>query len=251
MEMIQIDYDGRVAVVKLAHSVTNAINMQVVTELTECLQNVNTDPHANSVVLSSLNEKFFSIGLDIPTLYGLSKKDFAAFYQAFTRVLVDLYTLPKPTIAAITGHAVAGGCILAICCDYRFIGEGKKLMGLNELNLGVPVPYPADCILPHIVGPRTARDIIESSQFYLPEQLYQMGLVDVIVPLEEVLPKAIEKARELGQLPHKAFSIVKQNRTEMVKAQILSRLEEKEQLFVECWVSDEARKRLSEAAKKF
>lgn len=75
-----------------------------------------------------------------------------------------LYTLPKPVVAAITGHAIAGGCILALCCDYRFISEGRKLMGLNEVKLGVPVPYLADRVLHALVGTRYAREIIESGE---------------------------------------------------------------------------------------
>jgi len=251
MKMIRVEHHGEVAIVKLDRGVTNTIDLQLVEELSETLQGVTHDPGVHSLVLGSSNERFFSIGFDIPQLFGLARQDFKFFYQTFNRVCMDLYTLPKPTIAAITGHAIAGGCILALCCDYRFIAQGRKLMGLNEIRLGVPVPYLADCVLRHIVGVRYARDIMDIGEFYQPEESLQMGIVDQVLPLEQVLPKSVEKARLLGGSPQEAFAMIKRNRVERVEAQVLTRLEEKERFFVDRWYSDEARERLREAMEKF
>jgi len=251
MKMIRIEHHGEVAIAKLDRDVTNAIDLRLIEELSETLQGVRHDPGVHGLVLGSSNEKFFSIGFDIPQLFGLAREDFKSFYQTFNRACLDLYTLPKPTIAAITGHAIAGGCILALCCDYRFIARGRKLMGLNEIRLGVPVPYLADCVLRHIVGVRYARDIMDTGEFYQPEESLQMGIVDQVLPLEQVLTKSIEKARLLGTLPQEAFAIIKRNRIEMIEAQVLARLEEREQFFVDRWYSDEARERLKAAMEKF
>ena len=251
MKMIRVEHHDEVAIVKLDRDVTNAIDLRLVQELSETIQGVRRDPGVHGLVLGSSNERFFSIGFDIPQLFGLARQDFKFFYQTFNRVCMDLYTLPKPTIAAITGHAIAGGCILALCCDYRFVAQGRKLMGLNEIRLGVPVPYLADCVLRHIVGVRYARDIMDIGEFYQPEESLQMGIVDQVLPLEQVLPKSVEKARLLGGSPQEAFAMIKRNRVERVEAQVLTRLEEKERFFVECWYSDEARERLREAMEKF
>jgi enoyl-CoA hydratase/carnithine racemase len=204
-----------------------------------------------SLVLGSSNDKFFSIGFDIPQLFDLHREDFRFFYRAFNRMCLDLYTLPKPTVAAITGHAIAGGCILALCCDYRFIAQGRKLMGLNEIKLGVPVPYVADCVLRHLVGVRNGRDMMDTGEFYAPEQLLHVGVVDRVWPLEQVLPQAVEKAGLVGALPQEAFATIKRNRVEVVEAQVLARSEERERFFVERWYSDEARERLREAMEKY
>jgi enoyl-CoA hydratase/carnithine racemase len=166
-------------------------------------------------------------------------------------VCLRLYTFPKPTVAAITGHAVAGGCILALCCDYRLIAEGKKLMGLNEIKLGVPVPYLADCVLQGIVGTRCARDMMDTGEFYVPADALRMGLVDAVFPVGDVLPKAVEKARLLGAWPPPAFALIKRNRVEQIEQRVMARREEKERLFVDCWYSEEARQRLKEAIEKF
>lgn len=248
---IDIEYSDKVAVVKLNRNITNALDLALLNELAGILETLKNDSHVQSVVLTSTNEKFFSIGFDIPQLIELPEDDFAVFYRTFNRTCLDLYTLPKPTIAAITGHAVAGGCIVALCCDYRIIADGKKKMGLNEIKLGVPVPYLADCILRQIVGHRNAREIMDTGEFYQSENLLQLGMVDLILPREQVLTQSINKARLLGAMPHNAFAMIKNNRVETVKLETLSKLQEKEQFFLECWYSDETRKRLREAMATF
>ena len=251
MKSIHAEYRDKVAILKLNRGITNALNLRLVNQLAENLQKVRDNSDVHGLVLGSSNEKFFSIGFDIPELYELTRKDFRVFYQAFNRVCMDLCMLPKPTIAAITGHAIAGGCILALCCDYRFIAEGRKLMGLNEVKLGVPVPYPGDCVLRHLVGTRNAREIMGCGKLYHSEESLQLGMVDQVLPSEQVLPKSIEKAKLLSALPQKAFGMIKHNRVEVIKAQVQKHLAQKVQFFIDCWYSDEARELLSDALKKF
>ncbi len=249
--MISTNYHNRVAVLTLDRGVTNALNLELLRELADSLRELKQNPDVNGVVLTSSNRKFFSIGFDLPQLIGLERKDFEIFYRAFNGVCLDLYTLPKPTVAAITGHAIAGGCILALCCDYRFCAEGRVLMGLNEIKLGVPVPYLADCILRQIVGDSNAREIVYTGEFYHADDSYRMGLVDRIVPPENVVREAVGRADSLGRLPGNAFAAIKRNRVETVEARVRSELEERVRLFMECWVSEEARMLLREATEKF
>jgi enoyl-CoA hydratase/carnithine racemase len=251
MEYISKEDRDQVVILKLAHDDTNPLNAELIQELAEELRRVKTNPEVSGLVLGSANDKFFSIGFDIPNLYELSRSDFAVFYHAFNSFCLELYTFPKPTVAAITGHAVAGGCILALCCDYRFIADGRKLMGLNEIKLGMPVPYPADRILRQIIGHRCARDVLESGEFYNPNKLLQFGMVDEILPLGQVIPMSIEKARSLGDLPQGAYAAIKQNRVEIVEAQIKARMDEKEALFLDYWYSQESRSLLKDAIEKF
>ncbi len=249
--MIQVEYQNEIALVRLNQPITNALDLQLLTELAQTLREVKQDSNVRGLVLSSSNTKFFSIGFDIPQLFKLARQDFRIFYRTFNQICVDLYTLPKPTLAAITGHAIAGGCVLALCCDYRFIAAGHKLMGLNEIKLGVPVPYLADCILQRMVGMQDARDMLNGGDFYPPERLLQMGMVDQVLPLDQVVPESIKKTEALGTMPQAAFAMIKQNRVEMIDARVLARREEKERFFVECWYSAQARERLKEAMEKF
>jgi enoyl-CoA hydratase/carnithine racemase len=212
---------------------------------------VKADSQARAIVLRGSNKKFFSIGFDVPQLYGLPEGEFQLFYDSFDHMCFDLYTMPKPTVAAITGHAIAGGCILALCCDYRLVAAGRRLMGLNEVKLGVPVPYLVDCVLRDLVGVRYAREILELGEFYRPEEQLRYGMVDGVFPLEDLVAKAIGKAEQLGALPSLAYQMIKRSRVERVAAEVLAKWEERRRQFVKCWYSEEARKRLRAAMDRF
>ena len=249
--MIDVNYDKSIALVKLNRGVTNALNLEMVQELIKILVDLRNNSDICALVLTSTNEKFFSIGFDVPNLFELPQNDFSEFYKAFNQACMTLYTLPKPTVAGLTGHAIAGGCILALCCDYRVIGAGRKLAGLNEIKLGVPVPYLADCILQSTVGAREARDMVEFGEFYTAEIALKKGLVDEVVSQTEVMARASEKAETLSLMPPIAYRRIKENRTERVEARIRSRWEEWQRSFVKLWYSEEARQRLREAMEKF
>ena len=251
MEMISVENHGKVMFAKLNRGVSNALNPKMVKELEAVFKQVKNDAGINGLVLGSSNEKFFSIGFDIPELFEMNRDVFRGFYRMFNHVCLDLFTLPKPTVAAITGHAIAGGSILALCCDYRFIAKGHKLMGLNEVKLGLPVPYLPDRLLNALTGVCKAREIMESGKFYPPNEALEMGLVDKILPIENVVKAAIEHADTLGSLPRVGYEMIKQNRVEVIQEQVTVRQDEKEKHFIESWYSDEARKCLKEAMKKF
>jgi enoyl-CoA hydratase/carnithine racemase len=251
MEMVSVEHHGRVAVVKLNHGVTNALNPEVVHGLESVLRRVREDEAVRALVLSSANEKFFSIGYDIPELFEMNKDDFTGFYRLFNKTCLDLFTLPKPTVAAITGHAIAGGFILALCCDYRFIAQEHKLMGLNEIKLGLPVPYLPDRLLHFLVGFRRAREMMDSGEIYPAQKAFEMGIADKVLPVGDVVKAAIEHADTLGSLPKVGFEMIKQNRVEVVAEAVMARQDQKETAFIDSWYSDEARERLKEALKKF
>lgn len=250
-DLIQVQHHERIALVSLLKGVTNAIDSKLVEQLSAALSAAAADPEVHGVVLSSSNEKFFSIGFDIPQLYNLSRDEFTSFYGAFNAVCMQLYSMPKPSAAAVTGHAIAGGCILALCCDRRIIAEGRKLMGLNEIKLGVPVPFVAECIVRQLVSGHHAREILETGAFYPPEQLLQIGLVDGIAPAGQVLEKAMETVRSYETIPPSAFAAIKQSRIEQVQELVSAKLDERSRIFIECWYSAEARQLLQSAMEKF
>jgi len=251
MNLVLMEQHDEVALLKLNKSTTNPLDLQLLEALSDCLRKVKDDPGVSSLVLASSNDKIFSLGFDIPQLFGLGKEDLETFYTTFNRVSMELYTLPKPTAAALTGHAIAGGCILALCCDYRYMAKGRKLMGLNEIKLGVPIPYPADCMLRQLVGFNRAREITDMGEFYKPEELLSLGMVDEVMAPDEVLPMAVDRIKVLGSMPSYAFRRIKENRVEEVVAQVREHLADREKYFMDCWFSHDTRKLLSDAIKKF
>ena len=241
----------QVAIVTLRRGITNAVHQEMINELSNVFHHIKEDVNTHALVLTSANEKFFSIGFDVPTLYEISKEDFSTYYKSFNQLWLDLFTIPKPTFASITGHATGAGCIFTLCCDYRIIAEGRKLMSLPEINLGVPVPHIADCILRELVGIRYSREIMDTGALYNPQQLLSMGMVDEIVPAAKILPHCTEKAIFMSNQPELAFQMIKKNRTELLESQIRKHRVKKEQYFIECWHSETARLLLKKAIAKF
>ncbi len=248
---IDIARDENIAILMLSKGLPNAIDLALIEQLSQEINTIRTDPEIRGLVLASSNDKFFSIGFDIPHLFDLPRSQFEDFYHAFNLLCIDLYRLPKPTVAALSGHAIAGGCILALCCDVRFIATGHKLMGLNEVKLGVPVPFVAECILRQLIRGREAREVLESGEFYAPDELLRIGMVDEIKPLPYVLPGAIEKARLMASPPPGAYAAVKSSRVTRVEMQISAGLAQSEQRFIDHWYSPEARPLLEQAMAKF
>jgi enoyl-CoA hydratase/carnithine racemase len=251
MTLVEFEAVDNVAILKLNRGITNAINMDLAVELSSAVEEVRRSNYLRALVLTSSNDKFFSIGFDVPELINTTRREFLEFYHAFNQLCLNLYTLPKPTIAAITGHAIAGGCILTLCCDYRYISQGRKLMGLNEIKLGLPIPYFADRTLRQIVGDRAATEILYTGEFYPPEKALEMNLVDEVLPPEQVLQRAIEKVGAIGKLPDKAFAVLKENRTREISNEFLRNFEEELIVFVDFWFSEETQERLKEAIKSF
>lgn len=242
--------DG-VAVLKLAHGATNPLNPDLVGQLSADLEKIAGDPAVRGMVLASASLKFFSLGLAVPELLGLPEDELTRFFRAFNELSIELLTIPLPTVAAITGHAVAGGCVLALCCDYRFVADGRRLMGLNEIKLGVPVPLPGECALLAAVGERTAREIIDSGEFYEPADSLRMGLCDRVLPEEEVLRAAVEHAARLGSRPRQTTRTVKEGRLAPMLARLRGESTARERTFLRCWQSAETQALLKEAAAKF
>jgi enoyl-CoA hydratase/carnithine racemase len=251
MKWVEESTEKGVQILKLNRGVTNPLNGEVVEELGSHIRKVRDNKGITALVITSANEKFFSLGFDIPDLYPKEPRGFGAFFTSFNQLCLDLYILPKPTVAALSGHAIAGGFILASCCDYRFMSQGKKFCALNEINLGVPVPYLSDLILRQLVGDRKATEMLYSGKMIPAEEALRMGIVDALFPPERLLAESLAKAGELGDLPAEAFGAIKANRTGEVAEKIRSRLDEDIRLFLKFWYNEEARGRLKEAMKKF
>ena len=248
MTTLALEDHGNVAIVRLANGVTNAIGLEVVEELSLALQEVMG--RFRGMVLAGGN-KFFSIGLDLPALLELNRKDMAAFWAGFEDTVLALYTLPIPTAAAIAGHAPAAGTILALACDFRMIASGKKLMGLNEIKIGLPVPFLADLMLRQAVGDRVATEIEYTGELLMPEKARTFALADAIFPEEDVETRAIAKISEILERPPFGFPLTKQHRTRDIRTRFLADRESINQAFMDCWFSAPVQDLLSEASKKF
>ncbi|MFW6114705.1 MAG: enoyl-CoA hydratase/isomerase family protein [Thermodesulfobacteriota bacterium] len=248
MRYIAIESREDVAVIRLNNKVTNALSPGLVGELSSALTQVKNE--FLGIILAG-GAKFFSIGFDLPSLLELDRKGMTRFFYEFNQAAFSLFTMPLPTGCAMAGHAIAGGNILALTCDYRFAASGEKLIGLNEVRLGVPVPYLADLMLRQIVSDRAATEIIYHGQFITVSEAEKIGLVDNVVPQEKLEDYAAEKIAELAALPREAFIAIKANRVDAIRLQYEKNYMLKHETFLDCWFSKPTQALLSEAARKF
>ena len=248
MSKVKIEAHDDVAILRLNNGVTNAINPELVDDLAETLHQAKKE--FKGLILAG-GTKFLSIGFDLPALLQLDRPAMADFYFKFNQTVLDLYTLPLPTACAIAGHAIAGGTILALAADFRFASSGRKLMGLNEVKIGVPVPFLADLMLRQIVGDRQATELNYRGEFLEAEQAHKIGLLDGVCFAQELDQKAIEKIADLTALPRYGFPLIKANRVEEIQSRFKEKGSVKIGLFIDCWFNPAVQELLKEAAKRF
>jgi len=248
MKNLSIESRDSVAVLRLNNGITNAITPEMVAELSGALNHVRSE--FKGMVLAG-GSKFFCIGLNLPGLLKLDRPAMTEFWHAFDQIGIDIYTLPMPTACAVAGHATAGGAILAIACDYRFVASGKKFIGFNEVQIGVPVPYLADMILRQIVGDRAATEMEYRGDFLNPEEAQLVGLADGVFPQADLEIQTIEKISELAALPPYGFKVIKANRVEEIRLKFLQHSKIKSESFLDCWFSPPVQVLLQQAAEKF
>lgn len=236
------------AVLRLNNGVTNAISPELVNDLAEKVSQIKSE--FNGMVLAG-GDKFFSIGLDLPNLLQLGRSEMIEFYARFNQAVLDLYTLPMPTACAITGHATAGGAILALSSDFRYAAAGRKLIGFNEVKIGVSVPYLADLILRQIVGDRCATEMIYYGKFLEPKQAHNIGLVDAVFSPEDLEMEAVARIATLAAMPSGGLALIKKNRVEAVRCRYDKMRESKTEGFLNCWFNPSVQELLKDAAKKF
>lgn len=248
MWRVTVENFNDIAVLKLCNGLTNAIDLQVLNDLEKALQIATKD--FRGLVITG-GEKFFSIGFDLPKIITFDREELKFFIHKFNKVMLKLYSLGMPTAAFIRGHAIAGGFIVAIACDYRFSTEGKKYLGLNEIKLGLPVPYLADMILRQIVIDRVANVMLYTGEFLTNEDAKIYSIISEIYKEEEAEQEVFRWVENLSKKPKEIFANMKQNRIETVLARYKKSRREKEEFFVNCWFREETQRLLKEALQKF
>jgi len=248
MEKVKIEEHKDVALLRLDNQVSNAISATMIENLSDAVNRIKAE--FRGLVLAG-GKKFFSIGFNLPELLKLDRSGMTDFFYGFNKVVLDIFTLPMPTACAITGHAIAGGTILASSCDYRFLASGRKLMGLNEIKIGVPVPYLSDLMLRQIVDDRAATEMVYLGEFVEPIEAGKIGLIDEVLSDDKVESRAIEKITELAALPGQAFAAIKANRVEVIRLAYEKNHRAKNETFLDCWFSPSTRELLAKAAEKF
>ncbi len=200
--MLKTTIQDNYMIVQLDRGRANPMNSAMVNQLTTLFRELEQREDIQGVVLTG-KERFFSAGLDLIELYDYNEAEILQFWMDFFEMVKTLATFPKPLVAGITGHSPAGGCVLAICCDYRVMAEGKYRIGLNEVPVGIAIPKYIFGLYSFWVGRGNAHRFLLEGKLLTVEEALAAQLVDEICPAEDVLPRAIGKLKQyLAFDPH-------------------------------------------------
>ncbi|XP_026858534.2 enoyl-CoA delta isomerase 1, mitochondrial isoform X1 [Electrophorus electricus] len=207
---VDLDNSNGIAVMKFDNPPVNSMSLDFLTEFSINLEKLELDKSCRGVILTSAQPRIFSAGLDIMDMYGTSPEHCGAFWKAVQDMWLKLYGYSKITIAAINGASPAGGCLMALCCDYRIMADDPRYsIGLNETQLGIVAPFWFKDTLLNTVGHRTTELSLQMGIMYHAHEALKIGLVDQLVPEGKVLSTAVETLGTWLAVPGHAREISK------------------------------------------
>lgn len=210
METLQLRKEAEYSILSFDRGKSNPMNLQMFEEMVAVLKELKEDDTVKGLIITG-KENFFSSGLDLPEIMGYDKEKTRLFWQTFMDMIAALVSFPKPLISAITGHAPAGGCIVAVACDYRIMAGGNFKIGLNEVPVGIVVPRHIFELYAFWVGRHRAYQFLMEGRLMNPQQASDAGLVDVVVPAEQVLETAERKMTQYLKFDQNTWSKTKLN----------------------------------------
>lgn len=196
-----------IAVLRLEHGKVQALDAEFLDEIAAALDAVERSG-ARALVVTGTGGSF-SAGVDLFRVVEGGAAYATRFVPLLDAVLRRLFVFPRPVIAALNGHAIAGGMLLACACDRRIMAAGRGRVGVPELRVGVPFPVLGFEILRFALGTKTSQALAYSGATYDAETAAQRGLVDELVPAENLLERAREVALDLASIPPTAFAPTK------------------------------------------
>jgi enoyl-CoA hydratase len=214
MSAIREEKADGLLIVTMSRGKANALNAAMVDELNSVLaQSHSHDVHG--VVLASDRPNFFSGGFDVKEVFQYDRETMTSFFGAFMDLYESLFHLPKPVVVALSGHAVAGGAVLALACDVRVMAEGPFRFALNEVNLGIVLPPGIIRMAVDAVGTQHARQLFLGGETIAPSRALEIGLVSELAEPDQVLDRAVTHARALAAKPRGAFAAIKRTLIEV------------------------------------
>jgi enoyl-CoA hydratase len=208
LSLVSVDRTGAVAVLRIDRPPANAMNVELVQELADGLEHVAAERPGGLVVAG--RPGFFSAGADLKAVPQHGPEERRLMVTGINRMAIAAYGLTCPTVAAITGHAIAGGMVLALCFDIRIASDAGRY-GLTEIKVGVPYPQAAIGVVRAELTPPAARRLALGSQLTDAAECLQLGVFDEIHAGDAVTARAIEVAEELAAMPSDVYAWTKRD----------------------------------------
>jgi enoyl-CoA hydratase len=234
--MIERSQHEGILTLRLVHGKVSAIDVELLDALLRELDGVADDVRA--LILTGTGS-IFSAGVDLFRLTQEGAEYVRRFLPLLSRFVRTLFTFPRPVVAAVNGHAIAGGCVMVLACDARLMAKGAGTIGLPELLVGVPFPAAALEVVRFAVPRDKLQSLLYTGRTLPPQEAVTAGLVDEVVEPDDLLARAQQIARQLALIPPQVYRLTKQS----LRAEALERIERarelQDQATLEVWTAAE------------
>ena len=231
--MITVEEHGAAAVVRLDRGKVNALDLELLQAITATMPRLTEAP---AVVLTG-SRTTFSAGVDLRRVVDGGPPYVVEYLPALTEAFLAVFDCPRPVVAAINGHAIAGGCVLAAACDLRLMSAGT--IGMTELAVGVPFPVAVLEIVRFAAGPPSA-ELMLTGRTVDPAEAHRLGLVHAVVDPDDLLDEAVRRAKALARLPAGAYALTKDQLHRPTRQRIHELRPTDDPLVAELWTSPDA-----------
>jgi enoyl-CoA hydratase/carnithine racemase len=236
-EFVRLDVEDGVGTIRIDRPKMNALNVQVQEEIREAATQAAGRDDVRAVVVYG-GDRVFAAGADIKEMADMSYTDMVERAGGLQSALGAVAAIPKPVVAAVTGYALGGGCELALCADIRIAAEDATL-GQPEILLGIIPGAGGTQRLTRLVGPSTAKDLIFSGRFVKADEALAIGLVDRVVPAEQVYAEAVAWARQFTAAAALALRAAKESIDRGIEVDLETGLEIERQQFAALFATED------------
>jgi enoyl-CoA hydratase len=243
---VRVETTGPLAILRLDKGRGNAIDEPFATEIRDTARRLAADGSVRGVLLASANPKLFSPGLDLVTLSQYDRPSMERFMGVFAEAVWALYELPRPVVAAVNGHAVAGGCIVALTADYRVLRRGGAQMGLNEVKVGVPLPWSVALLLRATVPPGALTEVALLGRNFADDEALKAGLADELADADGFEGHCLARLEEFADKDPTSIAITKIYLRAAVAQQMKSQEKDRLGEWLDSWFSEGTRARIQE-----
>jgi enoyl-CoA hydratase len=243
MSGVRMERQGRLAVLRMDKPRGNAIDEPLLEALARAAAEAASDPRVRGVLLASAHPRIFCPGLDLVALAGYDRPSMERFMTAFAVAVWALYGLPKPVVAAVSGAAVAGGCILALTADHRVLKRGAPV-GLNEVRVGVPLPWSVTRLLRATVHPPALSRVALLGRNFTDADALEAGLADELAEAEGFEAACLARLEEYAEKDPLALATTKAWLREGVLAEMMTHEAERIGGFLDGWFSEGTQERI-------